>query len=116
MYKAYHDKGFEVLGISLDEKPSQAKSYIKQSKIPWATMFSKDPEARVWQNPMAVRYGINGIPRAILVDRDGKVVSMNARGKNLEKELRRLLGEPLAVQPSANAADVQQASNTVPEK
>ena len=115
MYKAYHDKGFDVLGISLDEKAKQAESYIEQTKIPWPTMFSKDPEARVWQNPMAVRYGINGIPRAILVDRDGKVVNMNARGETLEKELRRLLGEPLAVKKEPAETEVKQASTAISE-
>ncbi len=45
---------------------------------------------------MAVYYGVTGIPLAILIDRDGTVVSLLARGENLVRELRRLLGEPLA--------------------
>ena len=113
MYKAYHDKGFEVLGISLDERREQAESYIKQTEIPWASMFSDNPSERGWNNPMAVRYGITGIPRAILIDREGKVVHMTARGAMLGQELRRLLGEPVArSQQQQTDALVQQVSDT----
>lgn len=96
LYHAYHDKGFDVLGISLDNAAEDARSYIEQAEIPWATMFSTNEEEHSWNHPMARYYGISGIPRAILVDRDGKVVSMNARGKELARLLRKMLGEPLA--------------------
>jgi len=111
MYRAYHDKGFEVLGISLDKTREEAESYIKQTNIPWPTMFSENPTERFWQHPMVVRYGINGIPRAILVDRDGKVVHMTARGENLGRELRRLLGEPVARAERTRDELVQQVSS-----
>ncbi len=103
MYDAYHDKGFDVLGISLDSQAEQAESYIKEAGIRWATLFGSEPAQRGWKHPMAVKYGITGIPRAILVNREGKVVNMNARGPVLERELRRLLGEPLARAQSAEA-------------
>ena len=41
---------------------------------------------------MADYYGIFGIPVAVLVGKDGKVISLNARGPALEKELEKLLG------------------------
>jgi hypothetical protein len=97
LYQAYHGKGFDVVGISLDEKPEDAQKYIEQTGIPWITLFNQDPAQRGWEHPLATYYGITGIPRAILVDQAGNVVSMMARGKNLEIELRKLLGEPLAV-------------------
>lgn len=97
LYQAYHDKGFEVVGISLDEKPEQAEAYIKQTGIPWVTLFNQEESQRGWEHPLATYYGVTGIPRAILVDQAGNVLSMRARGKNLEVGLRKLLGEPLAV-------------------
>lgn len=97
LYEAYHDKGFDVVGISLDEKPEDAQKYITQTGIPWVTLFNQDETQRGWEHPLATYYGITGIPRAILVDQAGNVVSMRARGKNLAIELRKLLGEPLAV-------------------
>lgn len=96
LYHAYHEKGFEVVGVSLDDRREQAESYIEQYDVPWPNLFSENKDHRKWEHPMAVYYGITGIPMAILIDRDGTVVSLQARGEILERELRRLLGEPLA--------------------
>ena len=52
-------------------------------------MFSDQPGETGFNNPLARRYGISGIPTVILVDRAGKVISLNARGP----ELGRLLAE-----------------------
>ncbi len=103
MYRAYHEKGFEVIGISLDTNAKQAEAYLKQMNIPWATMFSKDKS----EHPMAVHYGVTGIPLAILVDRDGTVISMQAQGQNLSNLLRRVLGEPMARTKSSKETLVQ---------
>jgi thiol-disulfide isomerase/thioredoxin len=94
MYEAYHDKGFDVLGVSLDETPEAAKNYAKEYKLPWDSLFQKNEEQREWSHPLVEHYGISGIPTVILVDKDGKVVNMNARGEILQKELERLLGPP----------------------
>lgn len=107
-YEAYRDKGFEVVGISLDEDRAQAEQYIREAGIPWPSLFSDDPEARGWEHPMARRYAIDGIPRAILVDQDGVVVSMTARGPLLGAELRRLLGEPAVEQSTSADSNDQQ--------
>lgn len=112
LYKAYHEKGFDVVGISLDESREQAEGYIDQYDIPWHNVFSENEDERRWQNPMAVYYGITGIPRAILVDRDGTVVSLQARGRLLAQELRRLLGEPLAQAQPVDDPLVQQVDTS----
>ena len=114
LYKAYHEKGFEVVGISLDARREEAESYIKQYEIPWPNLFSKNEDERAWENPLAVYYGITGIPRAILVDRDGTVVNLQARGKELSRELRRLLGEPVARSSTVEDALVKQVDASVP--
>jgi len=105
-YEAYHDRGFEVLGISLDEEADAVTNFVTERKIPWQNLFSTDASATGWRHPMAVKYGINAIPRAILVDAEGKVVHMNARGKALEEKLVELLGpaEPQASTGSQPAA------------
>lgn len=89
-YKAYHEKGFDVVGINIDEKVEIAEAAVQKMNLPWATIYDHE-------EAMANHYGITGIPRAILVDQAGNVVSMMARGPYLERELRKLLGEPLAV-------------------
>lgn len=91
-YQQYHDKGFEVVGISLDTDKEATEAYIKDQEIPWVTLY--DAEQGGWDHPMAVHYGIQGIPTVILVGADGKVVSTTASGPELSKQLLMLLGEP----------------------
>ena len=112
LYRAYHDKDFEVVGISLDDRREQAESYIEQYEVPWPNLFSENENERKWEHPMAVYYGITGIPLAILIDRDGTVVSMQARGEMLARELRRLLGEPLAQSQTVVDPQVQQVDTS----
>ncbi|MCC7421723.1 MAG: TlpA family protein disulfide reductase [Planctomycetaceae bacterium] len=92
-YKKYHSKGFEVVGISLDEDEDQLKEFLKERSIPWTTLFGKDEATRGWEHPMAVKYGIMGIPTVILVGKDGKVVNLEARGEKLGELLEQLLGD-----------------------
>jgi len=91
-YKGYHDKGFEVVGISLDESADDLKEFLKENKIPWVTLFDAKEENAGWNNPLARKYGISGIPTCILVDQKGNVVSLSARGEKLEEWLTKLLG------------------------
>jgi thiol-disulfide isomerase/thioredoxin len=93
-YQKYRDKGFEVVGVCLDEKRDAAEEYVAQSNIPWPSLFHQASDEGGWQHPMAVKYGITGIPTAILVDQQGKVVDMQARGERLGATLQQLLGEP----------------------
>jgi thiol-disulfide isomerase/thioredoxin len=92
-YAKFHDKGFEVVGISLDEDRDRLVSFIADKKLPWVCLFEEQSGT---SHPMAQYYGITGIPTVILVDREGKVVSMNARGGELERQLVKLLGPAAA--------------------
>lgn len=91
-YRAYHDKGFEVVGVSLDEQRGLAEMYRKQTGFQFPTLFSQDPRAMDWKSPLALKFGITSLPRAILVDQDGNVVDTVARGQRLGQHLRDLLG------------------------
>lgn len=95
-YRLFHDKGFDIVGISLDNQRAPVEQYMQDSGIPWHTLFQENTKARGWDHPIATRYAINSIPRLILVDQEGKVVSMNARGHKLTADLQRLLGAPAA--------------------
>lgn len=90
MYRQYRDKGFEVVGVTLDENRDVVEKYLDEADIPWPTVFSPTG----WENSIPEKYAIDAIPRWILVDQEGKVVSMNARGRRLPMELQRLLGAP----------------------
>jgi len=93
-YKKYHDKGFDVVGISLDQARDKLDRFIEKEEIPWTQMYDEVVQkGEGWNHPMARFYGINAIPAAILLDKDGKVVSMAARGEELPKLLEKLLGK-----------------------
>lgn len=96
-YALYHDKGFEIVGISLDEDRDALDEFMKEEKLPWMQLHQNDGTG--WGNENAIRYGISGIPACFLVDQEGKVVSLNCRGEELPKLLEKLLG-PVEKQPA----------------
>jgi thiol-disulfide isomerase/thioredoxin len=110
-YAAYRDKGFEVLGINLNKHDERAdvESYMQQTGFTFPSLFSQDPSASGWENPMGRKYGITAIPRAILVDKDGVIVSAEARGQELGSQLQRLLGPPDIVDEPATSTDAAPA-------
>jgi len=91
-YKKYHDRGFEVVGISLDNNVQALQQFVQRERLPWKQLFDAVGQPKGKQNPMAVRYGVSAIPAAFLVNREGKVVSTDARGDELDRLLKQLLG------------------------
>jgi peroxiredoxin len=88
-YEKYHDKGFEVIGISLDDNQDTLAQFVKNNEMPWPQYF----DGKVWGNEIAQRYGIGQLPATFLVGKGGKIVASNLRGTALdeaiEKELAR---------------------------
>ena len=89
----YGDKGFEIVGVNLDNTVEQYEQYVQTEGLTWTNLMSQKETERGWDNPLAAHYGITGIPTAILVDQEGKVVSMMARGSQLNLLLDELLGD-----------------------
>jgi thiol-disulfide isomerase/thioredoxin len=101
-YELYHDKGFEVVGISLDNDRAALEKFLETEQNPWITLYDGP-----WNdNAVATYYGIMGIPTVILVDKEGKVVSTRARGPELGKQLAALLG------PAEDATSEQDESKS----
>ena len=93
-YEKFQRQGFEVIGISLDQMGSpELAEFVKKEDVPWTICRDADSPER-----MANYYGIQSIPQLILVGRDGKVISLNARGPDLgplvEKALAAAGGRP----------------------
>jgi thiol-disulfide isomerase/thioredoxin len=118
-YRAYHDKGFEVVGVNLDKDKRGAQSYFQQTGFHFPTVVATDPAAASWDLPIARYYGIVGIPRVILVDQQGKVVSTSARGDRLGRLLEQLLGpsgQPRSRATSRNEDAADQPAGELPAK
>lgn len=86
-YEKYHAKGFDIIGVSLDESEAKLKAFIADKKMPWRQYF----DGKGWENEVSTKYGIQSIPATFLLDRDGKIVAKDLRGEELDKELERLL-------------------------
>jgi thiol-disulfide isomerase/thioredoxin len=92
VYDRYHAKGFEIVGVNLDESRERLTEFIRDKKVPWPQIFFDKEGQRGWvNNPLARRYEVTGIPAMILVDQDGRMVPGSARGPALEREVVRLL-------------------------
>lgn len=100
-YAKYHDKGFEVIGISCDDEndPDGFKEFLDTYKFTWKQMFENNaviPGMKTVTGqpvPFNKYYGIYKIPRPILIGKDGKVVTVNARGPELERRLKEIYGD-----------------------
>ena len=86
-YEKYHDKGFEVVGVNIDERRFAVDQYLAKNPLPW-TQLHQEEEG----NKLAEYYGISAIPFIALVNKEGKVVTLDARGRRLHEELEKLLG------------------------
>jgi len=78
-YETYHDKGFDIIGISLDEDKGKLTDFTKENGMVWPQYF----DGKGWENKLAGKYGVRSIPATILVDSDGKILGKNLRGEEL---------------------------------
>ena len=88
-YTDYHDKGFEVIAISLDQDKAKLEKFITEKKMPWPQAF----DGKGWENEIASQFGITGIPATFLIGKDGKIAASNLRGSALEAAIKKQLGE-----------------------
>ena len=103
-YELYHDKGFEVVGISLDEKPEDAKDFIHTAELPWVTLMEPKEADRQWNTPACKQFGVRAIPGCFLIDQSGTVVSISAKGEELNSQLAKLLGPVKGKTPAVRQA------------
>ena len=88
VYEKFHDRGFEIVGISLDEKEKDLRRFVQEKGLPWPQYFDgKGPE-----NAIAVRFGVFEMPVMWLVDKNGNLRDTEAR-MDLEGRVKALLDE-----------------------
>ena len=80
-YEKHHKNGFEIVGISLDKDLDKLKSFTQEKKMPWQQYF----DGLVWENKLAGKYGVMGIPATYLLDGTGTIIGKDLRGEDLEK-------------------------------
>ncbi len=89
VYKKYHEKGFDVLGVSLDNKAEHWTNAIESDGLAWNHISN----LQRFQDPIARLYNINAIPAAFLLDENGVIVARDLRGPALEQKVAEILGK-----------------------
>lgn len=87
MYKKYKDKGFEIFGVSLDRDKNAWLKAIEKDNLTWVHVS----DLQFWQSSVVPQYNIEGIPMTVLLDKEGKIIAKNLRGRALEEKLAELL-------------------------
>lgn len=100
-YEIYHDKGFDVVAVSMDQEKDDLVGFLAENKLPWTVLFDQALRTDAADKTLDTYYGIITLPELILVGSDGKVVTMSVRGPALGRELARLLGPPETPKPKA---------------
>ncbi len=87
VYNDYKDKGFDVIGISLDRDKDQWLEAIEADQLTWHHVS----DLQYWNSMAAKLYGVNSIPHSILLDKDGIIIAKNLRGEELRNKIAELL-------------------------
>lgn len=85
-YQKYNSKGFEVFGVSLDRTKAKWLQAIAEDGLTWTHVS----DLKYFQSEAALDYAVSGIPYAVLLDREGRIVAKNLRGGALEAKLEEL--------------------------
>ena len=88
-YKTYHDKGFDVLGISLDDKKERWVQAIEKDGLSWTHVS----DLKGWKNDVAVEYGVKLVPTNYLISPEGKIVAKNLREEELQSKLKEIFSK-----------------------
>lgn len=83
VYDRFHSKGFEIVGVSLDNNKKSWTDAVENMQMTWPQLS----DLKAWKNSVAQLYYIKSIPATLLIGPDGKIVASNLRGQELEKKL-----------------------------
>jgi alkyl hydroperoxide reductase subunit AhpC len=90
VYEKYHDKGLNIISVSLD-RAGQKDRWIKaieDDNMDWYHVSN----LQFWQDPIAKTYNVRAIPATFLLDENGKIIGKDLRGPALQQRIAELLG------------------------
>ncbi|GGG10977.1 thiol:disulfide interchange protein [Dokdonia pacifica] len=91
VYNKYHDKGLNIISVSLD-RPGHKERWIRaieKDQMDWYHVSN----LQHWQDPIPKSYGVRAIPATFLLDEEGTIIAKNLRGQALENKIAELLGD-----------------------
>ena len=87
-YEKYHAKGFQIVGLSFDQKAEAWKKAVRDKGLYWIHLS----DLQGWQSEAAEVYNINSIPSSLLIDPEGTVIARDLRGSKLGDKLKEIYG------------------------
>ncbi|SKB38741.1 Thiol-disulfide isomerase or thioredoxin [Sphingobacterium nematocida] len=89
VYADFHDKGFNILAVSLDRNELAWKKAINQDQLPWYHISS----LQYWDEPIVKQFGITGVPDSFLLDAEGRIIGRGLRGDKLYEAVKKALND-----------------------
>jgi peroxiredoxin len=78
-YRKHHDRGFEIVGVSLDQDRQQLEQFIRSRNMPWPQYN----DGKFWDTKLVLKYGVTQLPTTFLLDRRGNIIARDLRGDEL---------------------------------
>ena len=88
-YERFHERGFDILGLSLDNNREAWLKAVADLGMTWPQLS----DLKGWKSLAAQMYNVRAIPFTLLFDPEGKVIDTNLRGEALSKKLEELIGK-----------------------
>ena len=82
MSNTYKNRGFDVIGVSLDTDEAKLRNFLKENNIPWRQVYSGQEK----QCPLAQQSDVKSIPTRWLIDRDGTLIAHEANHKLMSRK------------------------------
>ncbi len=89
IYKEFHSKGLNIIGVSLDKDAKAWKEAIANDHLNWTQVS----HLKHWSEPIAKQYNVESIPATFILDASGKVIAKDLRGADLRNKIAALLAK-----------------------
>lgn len=90
LFNKYHDKGFDIIGVSFDSGRDNWLKAISDDSLTWTHVS----DLQGWENKVGKLYGVRSIPANVLLDSTGLIIAKNLYGEDLTKKLEELFPAP----------------------
>ncbi len=110
-YEKYRDKGLEVIGISLDGEAKDLNKFLERVEPAWPIIHDN---AETISDRIQMKFGVSSLPTVLLLNKEGTVVSLEARGSELDRLMEMLFEAPTPAAPNPNAAPTVAAPQVSP--
>lgn len=90
-YEKYKEKGLEVIGVSLDGDAVALSKFLEDQNLPWPVIHDNGEKPL---DRLQMKFGVSSLPTVMLLNKEGDVVSLEARGAELERLMQLLFESP----------------------